>query len=249
MLEGKVIIVTGAAQGIGAVMGLGFSALGAKVMLADISDPSSAVAAVNEQKGDARGIKVDVSDLTDCERMVAETVDAFGRLDGLVCNAALFTSLAQGSFDVIEEDAWDRVMAVNVKGPWLCVRAASPAMENNGGGSIVMISTNRIVRGYPDFLHYDASKGAVHAMTRSLSRELGPRNIRINTIMPGLTMSEGVKALDRIEERAPLIAQGRALARDQEPEDLVGPTAFFLSDHSGFVAGQSLIVDGGGQVQ
>ena len=124
-------------------------------------------------------------------------------------------------------------------------RSASDA-GNRQRGSIVNIATNRIFHGFPGMLHYDASKGAVLAMTRSLMRELGPKNIRVNTISPGLTMSEGVLAREGIEQRAPIIAAGRALARDQQPEDLIGAVAFFLSDHSGFVNGQNLSVDGGG---
>jgi len=191
-------------------------------------------------------VQMDVTRAADCERMVAETVAAFGGLDGLVCNAAIFASLPIQMQDEIDEALWDKVMAVNVKGPWLCTRAAVPAMEASGGGSIVMIATNRIFHGYPGLLHYDASKGAVLAMTRSLIRELGPKNIRVNTIAPGLTMSEGVLAREGIEDRKGAIAAGRSLARDQQPEDLVGPTAFFLSDHAGFTTGQSLGVDGGG---
>ena len=139
-------------------------------------------------------------------------------------------------------------MAVNIKGKWLSARAAVPAMERAGGGSIVMIATNRIFHGFPGMLHYDASKGGVLAMTRSLIRELGPKNIRVNTIAPGLTLSEGVLARDGILDRKDSIAASRAIARDQLPEDLVGPTGFFLSDHAGFVTGQSLGVDGGGVI-
>ncbi|MEM9757500.1 MAG: SDR family oxidoreductase, partial [Pseudomonadota bacterium] len=151
--------------------------------------------------------------------------------------------------DEIAPETWDRVMEVNVKGAWLVTRAAIPALARSGGGSVVMIGTNRVLHGYPAMLHYDASKGAVLAMARSLIREVGDRNIRVNTILPGLTMSEGVRARPGIEDRAPAIAAQRSLARDQVPEDLVGPCAFFLSDHSGFVTGQSLVVDGGGIVQ
>ena len=111
-----------------------------------------------------------------------------------------------------------------------------------------MIATNRIFHGFPGMLHYDASKGGVLAMTRSLIRELGPKNIRVNTIAPGLTLSEGVLAREGIADRKGAIAAGRAIARDQSPEDLIGPTGFFLSDHAGFVTGQSLGVDGGGVI-
>ncbi|MYA89933.1 MAG: SDR family oxidoreductase, partial [Boseongicola sp. SB0662_bin_57] len=151
-------------------------------------------------------------------------------------------------FDEIEPDLWDQVMAVNVKGPWLCTRAAAPAMERSGGGSIVMIATNRVFHGFPGLLHYDASKGGVLAMTRSLIRELGSRNIRVNTIAPGLTMTEGVLAREGIEDRKAAIVAGRSIARDMRPDDLIGPAAFFLSDHAAFVSGQSLGVDGGGVI-
>ena len=246
MLKGKRIIVTGAAQGIGAALASGFADMGAQVALADIEDPAEAAAAINGRSGVAVPVTGDVSTLSGCEDIAAAAAETFGGIDGLVCNAALFAALPLQRFDDIDERLWDRVMAVNVKGPWLCVRAAAPHMEKAGGGSVVMISSNRIFGGFPDLLHYDASKGAVWSMTRSLIRELGPKNIRVNTIAPGLTMSEGVLAREGINERKPAIAAARSLARDQHPADLVGPAAFFLSDHSGFVSGQTLVVDGGG---
>ncbi len=248
MLQEKRIIITGAAQGIGAVFAAGFAEMGARVALADIADPSKAVARITAKGGDAIGITMDVTRLDENERMVAETETAFGGVDGLVCNAALFAKLPIQMQDEIDTELWDKVMAVNLKGVWLSTRAAAPAMERAGGGAIVMIATNRIFHGFPGMLHYDASKGGVLAMARSLTRELGPKGIRVNTIAPGLTMSEGVLAREGIEDRKGAIAAGRAIARDQLPEDLVGPTAFFLSEHSAFVSGQSLGVDGGGVI-
>ncbi len=249
MLGNKRIIVTGAAQGIGAALASGFAEMGAQVVLADVRDPAEAADRIREQGGKAISVTADVTLASDCARMVDAAEGEFGGLDGLVCNAALFAELPLESFDKIDETLWDRVMAVNAKGPWLGVKAAVPAMTRCGGGSIVMIGTNRLLAGYPGLLHYDASKGAVLAMARSLIRELGPMNIRVNTILPGLTFSEGVRAREGIVERADRVAKGRSLGRNQHPEDLVGPTAFFLSDHSGFVTGQSLVVDGGGIVQ
>ena len=248
MLDGKRIIVTGAAQGIGAALARGFCEMGAKVLLSDVADPEQAAEQIRAAGGEAVAHQGDVTKLEDCEAMVAKAEESFGGLDGLVNNAALFAALPIEMQDEISPEMWDKVMSVNVKGSWLTTRAAVPAMERAGGGSVVMIATNRIFHGFPGMLHYDASKGAVFAMTRSLIRELGPKNIRVNTIAPGLTMSEGVLAREGIQDRAPAIAAGRSLARDQQPEDLIGPCAFFLSDHSGFVSGQSLGVDGGGVI-
>jgi NAD(P)-dependent dehydrogenase (short-subunit alcohol dehydrogenase family) len=201
VLAAQVVIITGAAQGIGAVLARALAERGACVALADVADPSNAAAAICAAGGRAIGVRADVTRQSDCEAMVARTVEAFGSLTGLVCNAALFATLQPQPFDAIPVDEWDRVMAVNVRGPWLCARAA---------------------------------------------RELGPRGIRINTVAPGLTMSEGVLARSGIESRNAAVVQGRALGRTQQPQDLVGAVSFFLSRDSGFVCGQSLIVDGGG---
>ena len=246
VLKGQSVIITGAAQGIGAVLARGLAARGASVTLADIADPSHEVRAIIAMGGHAIGVQMDVTREEDCNTMVARAEEAFGAVNGMVCNAALFATLQPKPFDAIPLDEWDLVMAVNVRGPWLCARSFTPALERAGGGSIVMIGTNRTFMGYPMMLHYDASKGAVVAMTRSLVRELGPRGIRVNTVAPGLTMSEGVLARTGIEARNAVVIQGRALGRTQEPRDLVGAVSFFLSSDSGFVCGQSLIVDGGG---
>ncbi|MEM7693547.1 MAG: SDR family oxidoreductase [Pseudomonadota bacterium] len=242
-LSGRSILVTGAAQGIGAAMARGFADAGAKLTLADIEDPAPAAADIPG----AVAVTGDITNEADCAKMVARAVDAFGALHGLVCNAALFATLPPTPFDAIDLDEWDRVMRVNVRGTWQSVKAAVPAMAP--GASIVMISTNRVYHGYPNLLHYDASKGAVMAMTRSLARELGPKGIRINAVAPGLTLSEGVLKKPGIEDREPLIVAGRALGRSQTPDDLVGAATYFLSDLSAHVTGQSLIVDGGGLMQ
>lgn len=246
ILTDHTVIVTGAAQGIGAVLATAIADQGANVVVADISDPSAVVARITAAGQRAVGVRADVTRATDCVAMVDKAVATFGSLDGLVCNAALFATLPARAFDEIDEIEWERVMAVNVKGPWFCVRAAAPAMAARGAGSIVLVSSNRVFHGYPMLLHYDASKGAILAMGKSLARELGPQNIRVNTLAPGLTMSEGVLQRPGIAERAAGIAKGRALARDQQPSDLIGATVFFLSRASAFITGQSLIVDGGG---
>ena len=188
----------------------------------------------------------DVADLAACEAMVARTVEAFGGLDVLVNNAATFVDLPRRSFLDIGTAEWDRVMAINVRGSFNCAKAAVPALRKRGGGSIVNIASSTALKGIPFTLHYVTSKGAIIAMTRAMARELGNDGIRVNALAPGLTLSEAVAA--EREMFAPYIEaslRGRALKRDQMPDDLVGAAVFLASDASAFMTGQTLVVDGG----
>lgn len=247
-MNNKVAIVTGAAQGIGARLAEGFAGEGASVVVADILDGNAIAEKIRARGGNAIACTADVTDDTSLAAMVDAAEEAFGGIDILVNNAALFGTLKHAAIDDLAYDEWDQVMKVNVRGVLQCVKAVLPSMERRGGGSIVNISTNRIYRGFPGLLHYDASKGAVAAMTKSMAMELGDRNIRVNAIAPGLTMSENVQMRDGIDERNERVVKARAIKRSQKPEDLVGAVLFFASDGSGFVSGQSLIVDGGGIV-
>ena len=243
LLADRCAIVTGAAQGIGAALAEVLAAEGAAVVIADVLDGGDVAARITAAGGRATAVNCDVSDEASVQAAVDAAVAAYGRVDILVNNAALFGKVQNVSlFDIRVED-WDRMMAVNVKGPWLMSRAAAPAMT--AGGAIIHISTNRVFMGVADLLHYDASKGAVVAMTRSMARELGDRGIRVNSIAPGLTMSENVLNRDGIGERAPQIAARRPLKRDQQPADLVGAVIFLAGDAAGFITGQTLVVDGG----
>ncbi len=245
-LEGRVAIVTGAAQGIGATFAKGLAAEGAAVAIADVDSGAKVVAEIEAAGGRALDVQTDVSDEASCMDMVARTVDAFGRLDILVNNAALFTSIDRSPFDEISVDVWDRVMAVNIKGVWLGCKAAVPEMRKNKYGKIISICTGRIFKGAPYFLHYDASKGAVFAITRSLAREVGDDNICVNAIAPGSTMSENVVARTNWMGGGPeRTRETRALKRDETPEDLVGACVFLASSDSDFVTGQTLVIDGG----
>ncbi|MHA1107868.1 MAG: SDR family NAD(P)-dependent oxidoreductase [Alphaproteobacteria bacterium] len=245
-VDGKIVIVTGAAQGIGAAYAQSLASSGAKVCVADILDPEQVVAAVTAAGGEAIGCVTDVSDLAACEKMVADTIRAFGGLDAMVSNAAVFATLDRISFLDIDAAQWDRVMAVNVRGVFNCARAAAPAMKVRGGGSIINISSDTVMKGVPLMLHYVSSKGAVLAMTRALARELGDDNIRVNAVAPGLTMSEGIEAKrEMLGVNIEFSIASAALKREQVPEDLVGVVRFLVSDDSAFITGQTLVVNGG----
>ena len=193
-LNDKVAIVTGSAQGIGATYAKALAAEGAKVVLTDVLDcaPAAAEIAAQYQGAETLVFSTDVSDEKTTQSMVDQTVERFGRLDILVNNAAIFGTIVPRPFEDIEVEDWDKLMAVNVKGPWLCTKAATPVMRHQGYGKIINIASGTLFKGAPNLLHYVSSKGAILAMTRSMSRELGDDGICVNTIAPGLTMSENV---------------------------------------------------------
>jgi NAD(P)-dependent dehydrogenase (short-subunit alcohol dehydrogenase family) len=242
-LAGRVVIVTGAAQGIGRVYARRLVAEGAHVVIADLNFPQARSTAA--ELG-AVGLEVDVADRDSVLRVVKQTVDTFGRIDVLVNNAAVFGLLDYQPIEDISVELWDRVMAVNVRGVFLCCQAVIPVMKAHGGGKIINIASGTLLSGVPNFLHYIASKGAVFAMTRALSREVGPFGITVNTLSPGLTMSDNVW-LHHPPEQVERSRNSRALARDEVPEDLEGALAFLASDDANFLTGQMIVVNGGAQ--
>lgn len=245
-LDGRVAIVTGAAQGIGAEFARGLAAEGARLVISDLDSGATVVDEIKQAGGDAIDVPTDVSTKEGCENMVAKAVETFGRLDILVNNAAIFTAVDRKNFDDIPVEEWDAVMGVNVRGVWLGCCAAVPEMRKNGYGKIISISTGRVFKGTPYFLHYDASKAAVIGITRSLAREVGDSNICVNAIAPGSTMSENVVARTNWKGgNADTTMQTRAIKRHEQPEDLVGACVFLASTESDFVTGQTLVVDGG----
>ena len=246
-LKEKVALITGGAAGIGLETARLFLGEGARVALVDLDDDDLSDAARDlGNPDDLLTIAADVSSVEDSKRYVAQTVEAFGRIDILVNNAALYASLPVARYDAIDLEIWDRVMAVNVTGTYKMIRAAAPVMEAAGAGKIVNITSGTVKKGMPGMLHYVASKGAVQAMTRALSRELGPSGVCVNNLAPGLTLSDSILANpDHVEATRAKVLASRAIPRDGLPEDLVGALVFLCSDESDFMTGQTVAVDGG----
>ena len=245
--DGKVIIVTGGARGIGQVYSQELAKAGARVVVSDILDGEPCAAGIRDQGGEAFFVKADVTSEESVTALAAAAHDRYGRIDGLVNNAAIFADVRYAPFDEITVAEWDQVMDVNVKGVWLASRAVYPYMKEQGSGKIVNIASGVPFKGIPVYVHYTVSKGAVVALTRTLARGTGKDGICVNAVAPGLTRSESLLAVRGglvDEDDVPQI-QSRAIPRSQYPEDIVGAVMFFLSDAANFITGQTLLVDGG----
>jgi NAD(P)-dependent dehydrogenase (short-subunit alcohol dehydrogenase family) len=243
-LNDRAIIVTGAAQGIGATYAKGLAAEGALLTICDLQEPRAVADEIRAAGGKVVSLAADVTSPAAVAAMVKATIDAYGGVHGLVNNAAMFGSLKQQHFTEIDSDEWDKVMAVNTRGVFECVKACVPQMRAQKYGKVINIASGTLFKGTPHLLHYVASKGAVVAMTRVMARELGADNIMVNCIAPGLTVSDAVRESYSAQDIAANKAT-RALKREEEPEDLIGSLVFFCSAESDFITGQTLLVDGG----
>lgn len=241
--KGRVVIVTGGGQGIGRVLVHSLAAVGAIAVAADVNIAAAEEAAASAP-AEAFAVRVDVADPASIGAMVDTVMSKYGKIDGLINNAALFSALKMKPFEQITLDEWNRVMSVNVNGPFLCAQAVAPHMRKAGFGRIVNMASGAVSLGRPNYLHYITSKSALVGMSRSLARELGASGITVNAILPG-SVETGI-ARETVDDKAKAaIIAMQCIPRRQVSEDLVGTILFLLSDAAGFLTGQSLTVDGG----
>lgn len=243
LLQGRTVVITGAARGLGRAFAWAAGLAGARLVVADIlAEQCEATATDLREAGfEARAISVDLGNPESIAALAVNIQAVEGHIDGLINNGAIATNVGGMAFEDIPLDLWDRVQIVNVRGSWLMIKALSPLMAE--GGRIVNLASDTALWGAPKLLSYVASKGAIIAMTRSLSRELGPRGIGITAIAPGIVRVEATEYVPA--QRHELYEQGRAVPGPQKPEDITAVATFLLSEGALSLTGQVLPVNGG----
>jgi NAD(P)-dependent dehydrogenase (short-subunit alcohol dehydrogenase family) len=244
-LADRVVLVTGGARGLGRAIVQRCALEGATVLTIDVLEQEgrSAEGELRKSGGKVDFLPCDITSQAQVAQVMQTIRERFGRLDGLVNNAALATKLAGRSFEEIDEASWDRVFEINVKGTWRVTKAAAPLLRAAKCARIVNMASDTALWGADLFLHYVASKGAIVAMTRGMARELGKHGISVNAVAPGLTPTEATESTP--ERRWNQYRSNQLLARDAAPGDIAAAVAYLLSDDGGFLTGQTLAVNGG----
>ncbi len=243
-LKNKVVIITGAAGGLGKAFALAFAKEGAKIAACD-KNFNGATETANEIGENAIAIEVDVANETSTQAMASKVIEQFGKIDILINNAAIYATIQRKPFYEISESEWDLVMNVNLKGVWMVSKAVFPYMKAANFGKIINISSATVMSGSPQWSHYVASKGGVIGFTRSMAKEIGDFNINVNAIAPGFTLTDA--SLSLMENAQKYGVDRGAIKRPSSADDIVGTALYLASSASDFVTGQTIIVDGGKQ--
>ena len=245
-LKDRVVIITGAGQGIGRVFAKSFAMAGARAVIAEINESKAAAVSkeIMEAGGESLAVTTDVSDPASIDEMIDVVEDEYGRIDVLINNAAIFSTIEMRPFDQIPLEEWEQVLRVNLTGPFLCARAVVPVMRQAKWGRIINVGSGAVRLGRPNYLHYIASKAALAGMSLSMAREVGADGITVNTILPGPTFTEIERKTVTPEQKERIISM-QCVPRAETPDDLVGAVLFLASEASSFVTGQSINLDGG----
>ncbi len=245
-LKDRVVIITGAGQGIGRVFAKAFAKAGSRVVIAELNESKAEAVAeeILRENGQVLAVTTDVAEPASIEEMVDVVDDDWGRIDVLINNAGIFSTLEMRPFDQISLDEWERVLRVNLTGPFLCAGAVLPAMRRAQWGRIINVASGAVRLGRPNYLHYIAAKAALAGMSLSMAREVGKDGITVNAILPGATFTEIERKTVTPEQKERIVAM-QCIPRPEVPEDLVGAVLFLASDASRFVTGQSINLDGG----
>jgi 3-oxoacyl-[acyl-carrier protein] reductase len=248
-LKDKVAIITGSARGMGRVFALRFAKEGAKLTICDILDCKPVADEIKAAGGEALALKIDVTNEKETAEMAKKTFERFGRIDILVNNAAVIGTIETKDFvkpveEIVSAD-WDRILAVNIKGVFLCTKAVIPYMKKQGGGKIVNMASTVAFSGLPHFIHYSTSKGGIVTMTRGLARTLGDYNINVNAVAPGLVMTKAMQGAYDPDFYKELVATQQLIHKNVEPEDVANAVLFMASDEADKITGQTLAVNAG----
>ncbi len=243
----RVVLITGAGQGIGRELARQFAASGATPVVADLNltNAQNVRDEIVASGGKASALQVDIADAGSVDLLIKSVIAEHGRIDVLINNAAMFATLDKRHFEMIPLDEWDRVIRVNVTGPFLCARAVAPLMRSAGWGRIINVSSDAVPKGVRNYLHYVTSKSAIIGMTNALARELGSDGINVNCIRPGPVATEVERAVNPTLDLRRLQLSQQCIQRGMVHTDLVGLMIFLATPAAGFITGQTIACDGG----